>query len=224
MPDEEMANLMRSLSEWGMVQPVVARREDNLILGGHQRCEAMRRLLADQGDDPATFMVPVIFLDGIDDARAKVLTIALNRIHGEWDYEKLSDLFMSIEQDAPDLDPMLAGFSEKEMADITNLMSDAPIPVAVTSDEDIEEGLAAQGRKFVFLLPSDEEAAMAKEVLTRFGMTGPGNSAAAFTAVCRAAEANIKPIAEAQAGLEMTPIESSKGRQKKPKKEMEDPQ
>ena len=33
----ELESLTRSLSEWGFVQPVLARREDGLVIGGHQR-------------------------------------------------------------------------------------------------------------------------------------------------------------------------------------------
>ena len=35
--DDEPDALERSLRQWGFVQPVVARREDGVVIGGHQR-------------------------------------------------------------------------------------------------------------------------------------------------------------------------------------------
>ena len=40
----ELEALTRSIREWGFVQPVLVRREDNTVIGGHQRLTAGRRL------------------------------------------------------------------------------------------------------------------------------------------------------------------------------------
>jgi ParB-like chromosome segregation protein Spo0J len=53
--DEELESLTRSLRQWGFVQPVLARREDSVVIGGHQRLVAARRLGLTE--------VPVIWLD-----------------------------------------------------------------------------------------------------------------------------------------------------------------
>ena len=53
--DDQLEALTRSLKEFGFVQPVLARREDKTIIGGHQRLLAARRL--------GYKSVPVIFLD-----------------------------------------------------------------------------------------------------------------------------------------------------------------
>jgi hypothetical protein len=42
--DEELESLERSVREWGFVQPVLARRKDSTVIGGHQRLLAARRL------------------------------------------------------------------------------------------------------------------------------------------------------------------------------------
>jgi ParB-like chromosome segregation protein Spo0J len=42
--DAELDALERSLRTFGFVQPVVARREDGVVIGGHQRLVAARRL------------------------------------------------------------------------------------------------------------------------------------------------------------------------------------
>jgi hypothetical protein len=53
--DEELDSLERSLRKFGFVQPVLARREDNTVIGGHRRLLAARRL--------GLPTVPVAFLD-----------------------------------------------------------------------------------------------------------------------------------------------------------------
>src|ERR687891_2858238 len=74
--DAELDALTRSLREFGFVQPVLARHEDKIVIGGHQRLTAARRL--------GMKTAPVIFLD-ISEEQASVLNLALNRISGEWD-------------------------------------------------------------------------------------------------------------------------------------------
>ncbi len=40
----QLDSLTRSLREFGFVQPVIARHEDHVVIGGHQRLVAARRL------------------------------------------------------------------------------------------------------------------------------------------------------------------------------------
>jgi ParB-like chromosome segregation protein Spo0J len=42
--NDQLESLTRSLREYGFVQPVLARREDKMVIGGHQRLLAARRL------------------------------------------------------------------------------------------------------------------------------------------------------------------------------------
>lgn len=42
--DAELETLTRSVREFGMVDPVIARREDGTAIGGHQRLLAARKL------------------------------------------------------------------------------------------------------------------------------------------------------------------------------------
>src|SRR4249919_3502623 len=74
--DDELESLTRSLRQWGFVQPVLARREDSVVIGGHQRLVAARRIGMTE--------VPVTFLD-ITQEQARLLNLALNRISGSWD-------------------------------------------------------------------------------------------------------------------------------------------
>lgn len=40
--EEELDSLTRSIRAWGFVEPVVARRQDAMVIGGHQRLVAAR--------------------------------------------------------------------------------------------------------------------------------------------------------------------------------------
>ena len=62
--DTELEALTRSIREFGFIAPIVARREDSTIIGGHQRLVAARRLGLET--------VPVIFVD-LSSEQAKLL-------------------------------------------------------------------------------------------------------------------------------------------------------
>jgi ParB-like chromosome segregation protein Spo0J len=90
------------------VQPVVARREERTVIGGHQRLVAARRL--------GLTSVPVIFLD-LSAEQARLLGLALNKISGSWDDALLARLLGEL-QAVPELDLSLSGFGEDEVRDL----------------------------------------------------------------------------------------------------------
>src|SRR5665647_3261738 len=106
--DDELDALERSLRQFGFVQPVLARRDDRTVIGGHQRLVAARRL--------GLTMVPVIWLD-VSVQEARLLGLALNKISGSWDDALLARLLADL-QATPDLDLSLSGFGEDEIGDL----------------------------------------------------------------------------------------------------------
>jgi DNA modification methylase len=101
----ELEALTRSLKEYGFLQPVLARREDKTVIGGHQRLLAARRL--------GMKTVPVIFVD-LTPEQARVLNLALNKISGTWDEELLARMLADL-QPVDGIDLTLAGFAEDEL-------------------------------------------------------------------------------------------------------------
>lgn len=99
----ELEALTRSIGEFGLVDPIIARRDDKIVIGGHQRLQAARKL--------GLQTVPVIFLD-IDESKARLLNVALNKISGEWDDELLARLLDNL---GDQVDPTLTGFDESEI-------------------------------------------------------------------------------------------------------------
>ena len=119
--DDALRRLARLLDVHGFVDPIIARREDKLILGGHQRVKA--NALRDRPDR----RVPVVFLAGISDERAKSLNVALNNheAQGEYDMPKLAALLDEINVDDLDV-PSLTAFSAD---DISGLVGDLHTPI-----------------------------------------------------------------------------------------------
>ena len=104
--EDELEALTRSMQEFGFVDPVIARREDRTVIGGHQRLVAARKL--------GFGIVPVVFLD-ISEERAHLLGLALNRISGQWDQELLARLLAELEA-IPNIDLSLSGFADDEIS------------------------------------------------------------------------------------------------------------
>tara|TARA_Y100000593_G_scaffold16178_1_gene32058 strand:- start:462 stop:1673 length:1212 start_codon:yes stop_codon:yes gene_type:complete len=104
---QEMEKLRRSIREFGFVDPVIARKSDNLVIGGHQRVQAAKA----EGVEN----VPVVYVE-LPDEKASALNVALNKISGEWDWPKLGDLFQEL--DDGEFDLTVTGFSEQEIEEL----------------------------------------------------------------------------------------------------------
>ncbi|MBI2855088.1 MAG: DNA modification methylase [Chloroflexi bacterium] len=103
--DAELEALTRSIREFGLVDPIIARREDKTVIGGHQRLLAARRLGYKE--------VPVVLVD-LSKEQAQLLNITLNKISGSWDQELLARLLSDLNT-APGVDISLAGFEADEL-------------------------------------------------------------------------------------------------------------
>ena len=122
--DHDLAALRRSIRFFGAVEPVVVNRRSNHIVGGHQRVKAAQA----EGIDE----FPVVWVD-LDDPGEKQLNLALNRISGQWDDEKLRELLADLETTGADLD--LTGFDDKELARLLQTIADGETdPDAVPSE------------------------------------------------------------------------------------------
>jgi ParB/RepB/Spo0J family partition protein len=108
IPEAELEALTRSIREFGLVDPILARKADRTVIGGHQRLLAARRLGMKE--------VPVIYLD-ITKEKARLLNVALNKISGDFDQELLARLLSNLAE-TPELDLTLSGFEEKEISQL----------------------------------------------------------------------------------------------------------
>lgn len=104
--DEEYERLKRSIETFGYVDPIII-NADGTVIGGHQRLFVLQDLGYSEAD------MAVVNLSKQDE---KALNIALNKISGEWDEEKLAAIF--VELDAEGYDSTKTGFKRNEISDI----------------------------------------------------------------------------------------------------------
>ncbi|MGN0695048.1 MAG: site-specific DNA-methyltransferase [Lentihominibacter sp.] len=107
--DEEYQKIKRSLQEFGYVDPVII-NSDNTIIGGHQRVTVLRDLGYKEID--------VVVVD-MDKTKEKALNIALNKITGEWDFNKLEALLAELHEE---MDASITGFDDSEISQMLDSM------------------------------------------------------------------------------------------------------
>lgn len=100
----ERERLKRILREHGFVLPLVVRRSDNRMIGGHQRLEIAKELGFTE--------LPIVYRDNLTDDEARLLGIALNNeeAQGKWDHDKLSSIVRRLNSDKKPLAG--SGFSD----------------------------------------------------------------------------------------------------------------
>ncbi len=110
---KQVRQIAGSISTFGFVVPIVA-DENRTILLGHGRCEAARTECLDK--------VPVIFLDGLSEARKRALVLADNKIteNAGWDRERLAVELPEVAELLidDDLDISITGFEPVEIDQI----------------------------------------------------------------------------------------------------------
>ncbi len=125
--DPEYEKLKRSFSEFGYVEPVIWNKTTGHVVGGHQRL----KVLIDTG---VTEVECVVVEMGED--KEKALNVALNKINGEWDKDKLSLLIADLQ--GADFDVSLTGFDAPEL---DALFKDAQRKGVQDDDFDVDAAL-----------------------------------------------------------------------------------
>lgn len=101
--EHDFESLKKSIKEFGLVEPIVVNK-DKEIIGGHMRVKAAESLGITE--------VPCIMVD-LTPEKAKLLNLALNRISGKWDVQKLGELIVDLNTQGVDLS--LSGFEGWEI-------------------------------------------------------------------------------------------------------------
>ncbi len=102
--DADYEKLKRSLIEFGYVEPVIWNKTTGRVVGGHQRL----KVLLDLG----LTEVECVVIE-MDEEKEKALNIALNKISGDWDKDKLALLIADLQ--GADFDVSLTGFEPSEL-------------------------------------------------------------------------------------------------------------
>ena len=125
--DPEYEKLKRSLEQFGYVEPVIWNKTTGRVVGGHQRL----KVLQDLGETEIECVIVEL-----SEEKEKALNIALNKISGEWDTEKLGLLIADLQ--GADFDVSLTGFDQNEIDD---LFKDSVKDGIHDDDFDVEEEL-----------------------------------------------------------------------------------
>lgn len=99
----EFEKLKRSIQEFGNVEPIVWNEQTGNVVGGHQRLAVLKSL---------GYKKIECVVISLSEAEEKVLNLALNKIKGAWDYDKLRDVLRDFDGDNADL----SGFGADEIA------------------------------------------------------------------------------------------------------------
>ena len=127
----ELDKLKTSITEYGLVDPIIINK-DYTVIGGHQRLKAIAALKwAD---------VPCVIVDMPKD-KEKALNIALNRISGDWDEDRLAAIIKELSTDTS-FDLGLTGLDVKEIDDMIEALGNGagktdPDHIPELSDTDI---------------------------------------------------------------------------------------
>lgn len=119
--DPEYEKLKKSITEFDLVEPLVWNKKTGRLVGGHQRLKVLKELGYTE--------IEVSVVDLPED-KEKALNIALNKIQGDWDYEKLKNLLEEL--DTGEFDLELTGF---DMEEIEDLMTQFNVPEEIVEDE-----------------------------------------------------------------------------------------
>lgn len=101
--EKDYNNLKNSIDEFGIVSPIIINLNDNTIISGHQRFDVLyyennvtELYLLKLGDIGWAFTETDLKIK--DKNYEKTLNLALNRIHGEFDEEKLNEVLVELEE------------------------------------------------------------------------------------------------------------------------------
>ena len=104
----ELKKLEESIKKYGLVEPIIINKTDTII-GGHQRRDVALKVEIKEAD------CVVVDLSEEDE---KKLNLALNKIKGSWDYQKLDKVLSSLRNlnyTGFDMDEIKAGVETKPL-------------------------------------------------------------------------------------------------------------
>lgn len=129
--DEQIVQLMASITQFGFNNPILI-SEDGLIIAGHGRHEAAKRL--------GWVEVPTIRLAHLSAADLKAYALADNRIaeNSTWDNDELAGRLEELHIELPDLDIEVMGFT---IAEVDLLMDVTPAEAALEEQPSVDRRL-----------------------------------------------------------------------------------
>lgn len=130
--DDEYKKLLKSIDEFGFIEPLIWNKRTGNLVGGHQR---LKILLAKGVKETFVSVVDLPI------EKEKALNIVLNKISGEWDKDKLNALLDDLCK-TPDFNVELTGF---DLPDIENMLADTLDTAESGEKFDVDKELSGDG-------------------------------------------------------------------------------
>lgn len=147
--DEEYEALKRSIDKFTLVEPLVVNKTTGTLIGGHQRLNVMKDLGMTEAE--------VVIVE-VDEQTEKLMNIALNKVEGETDYEKLEKLFDEITPE----DIQFTGYTGEELVALFGEkdfnMDDVEVPGGSDFDDEDEDTEEPKTKD-----PAEDKPAILKE-------------------------------------------------------------
>lgn len=130
--DKAYEELKASIEHFGYIDPLIWNEQTGNLVGGHQRFKILLE------SNPTEIKVSVVSLN---EKEEKALNIALNKIEGDWDEEKLEALLSELKEN--NFDTNIIGYSQEEYEELLeNLSVDNGNTVVEDDDFDVSEALS----------------------------------------------------------------------------------
>lgn len=155
--EADYKKLSNSIAEYGLVDPIIININNNRIIGGHQRYDVLFSEYMDGNEDYAElelirrgdigWIFPKGDLKIKDLNHEKSLNITLNKIQGEWDLDKLEDMFNDLTTEGLDIE--LTGFDKGEAKDIFKDLDFSSFDEGLDDEEESEKPQGEVKRKTI---------------------------------------------------------------------------
>ena len=127
--EQQIKNVMQSIKEFGMVQPIVI-DENNTIIIGHCRYRALQRLKWEE--------VPVVKIENLSDQEVNKLRLLDNKLNeSDWDFDLLLKQIQELNWDDFDIDWDIPEFEENDQ-DIKEATYTESISVVIDCDNEFD--------------------------------------------------------------------------------------
>ena len=127
--DPEFEKLKNSIEHFGYVELIVVNsKNNNTVISGHQRLSVLKHIGQTE--------VECVIVE-LDTEQEKALNIAMNKVAGDWDKNKL--LLVIADLQGSDFDVSLTGFDADELADLFDGKKDIE-----EDDFDVDKALGSE--------------------------------------------------------------------------------
>ena len=157
--DAEFDKLERSIRQFGLVDPPVWNRQTGNLVGGHQRLAVLRHIQPELTE----LAVSVVELPL---AHEKALNVALNKIEGAWDQDKLGELLAELNAE---MDATVTGF---DMAEIDMLLAEIEESGKQTAENGGEVVEVGNSYKVIVNCTGEKQQGEVLAMLKRKGIAG----------------------------------------------------